>query len=156
VRNSDKQKKTLDEISIGDIYEFSAWTEADVHFYEVVKKTNSFVHLREIESEVVLLENVPEEKRSLGLVGRMDNSEDIYKRPMVGKYIDEKEFKRKMKRLESPDNPENPLCNFHYITHKTDGIKSFMLKIEKDDIWYRDKIHDKLYGANKRVIKARI
>lgn len=163
MNNTEKEKqKALDLISIGDIYEFSTWAKEDVYFYEVVKKTNSFVCFREIDSKIVPIASVPEEKRSLGLVGRMDDSEDIYKCPIQGKYTDEKAFRRRIKRYEGISNMPDSIWSFNYISHRMDGVESYMVKIEKNDVWYRDKTHDSIARLTKkdtiddRVVKIKI
>lgn len=154
LHTAEAKQTAMNEISIGDIYEFEPRHDKDgnycedVCFYEVVKKTGSFVHFREIAAEIIPVEDVPKEKRSLGRVHRMQNDgDDVYKRPLPGQFINDNVFRHKIKHYGDSLQEVNYDQSFSYMTHRVNGYESFMFKIGKEDIWYRDKHDDKLHRA---------
>lgn len=152
---AEAKQMAMNDISVGDIYQFELRRDQDgnycedVCFYEVVKKTGSFVHFMEIAAEIIPVEDVPKEKRSLGRVHRMwEDRGDVYKRPLPGRFISGNVFRHKIKYYGEGLQEINHKHSFSYITHRINGYESFMTKIDKEDIWYRDKLGDELHKAS--------
>lgn len=152
LHTAEAKQMAMNDISIGDIYEFQLSHDKDgnycedVCFYEVVKKTGNFVHFMEIAAEIIPVVDVPKEKRSLGRVHRMgEDRGDIYKRPLPGRFVDGNVFRHKIKHYGDSLQEVGYSRSFSYITHRINGYESYMIKIDKEDVWYRDKLGDEFH-----------